>query len=623
MYRMEQLKAKEQLFSSIQFLTDLVQMIPSKRLQHESHGGDVELREGSPGLHEMPGVPGLLELEPDSTPLPLQNRQGKKKVTLSVDSNVSSSGMGASDGIPCFNDLEKRMLKEVTYSSHSIRGLKGTPFGEASGKSEGSEFADADEMQPVAPSASAPAAPATERDPPMLQVSKAKTDFSPMKRRGSTLQHLTRHSQNQILATSGHHAESPVVCEIFVENIGVSLWLNCSNSISLLIILLNLCHLVLAVVLYAQGHQRSGEQWTAMSLLLFSAVAVLLLQLVKRSLYSEDLNRAVQQLDDFVKDCGHGLNWSSVAQKYWCRFVCLWATLLVAFVIEQALEVWAADGFWDWSVGARVRVLKAVTSFVLFAVSSAVVMNGAYFQFNLLLGLGKTLDCWCSDLIESQDFTSGIESWNSIQALLKCVGREITPCFTASILLGYVGFFASLAGSFSLLLDDDMEAWKVALYESALLPLLYLFFLSASLFAKGASLSEKCRQVPAFVNQLHGNGADTDRQYLVRYISDSAAGFIIHGATLSQSVFLRQMHFLTAIVSGVTGILVRRYLWSWTSRSWDGVVWLSWVLTQLFSHTLRSFFEHFGRRLSPCPAMSCNTFGAEAVYIAIYCVYTI
>ena len=79
MYRMEQLKAKEQLFSSIQFLTDLVQMIPSKRLQHESHGGDVELREGSPGLHEMPGVPGLLELEPDSTPLPLQNRQGKKK----------------------------------------------------------------------------------------------------------------------------------------------------------------------------------------------------------------------------------------------------------------------------------------------------------------------------------------------------------------------------------------------------------------------------------------------------------------------------------------------------------------------------------------------------------------
>jgi len=505
----------------------------------------------------MPGVPDLLELEPDSTPLPLKDRKGKRR----VDSDVSSSRFGASDSIPCFNDLEKRMLKEA-YSSSSIWGWKGTPDvskpSEASVKSEGSEFAD--EMQPVAPVASAPAAPAEQRDPPMLQVSKAKTTSGPMTRRGSNLQHLTRDSQNQILTISGHHAESAVVCEIFVENIGVSLWLNRSNSISFLIILLNLCHLVLAVVLYAQGDQRSGEQWTAMSLLLFSAVAVLLLQMVKRSLYSEDLNRAVQRLDDFVKDCGHGLNWSSVAQKYWCRFGSLWATVLFAFVIQQVLEVWAANGFWDWSVGARVRVLKTVTSFVLFAVSSAVVMHGAYFQFNLLLGFGKTLDCWCCDMIESQDFIHGIESWNSMQALLKCVGREITPCFTALNLLGYVGFFASLAGSFSLLLDEDMEAWKIALYESAFLPLLYLFFLSASLFAKGASLGEKCRQVPAFVNQLHGNGADTDRQYLVRYISDSAAGFIIHGATLSQSVFLRQMHFLTAIVSGVTGILVRRYL---------------------------------------------------------------
>jgi len=424
-------------------------------------------------------------------------------------------------------------------------------------------------MQLVAPQA--PAAPSAQQigqprqplqaDPPMLQQEKGQTNSGlMMSRRGSTLQHLARDSQNRILTIGGHDAESVEVCEIFVENIGVSLWLNCNNSTSFVIILLTLCHLVLAVVLYARGEQESGEQWTAMSLLLFSVVAVLLLQLVKRSICSEDLNLAVQQLDSFVKDCGRGLDWSSVAKKYWRRFVALWAAVLCAFLIQQVLEVWVADGFVDWSECARLRILKIVTSFVLFVVSSAVVMNGAYFQFNLLLGLGKTLDCWCADMIESEEFISGIKSWNSMQALLKCIGREITPCFTALNLLGYVGFFASLAGSFSLLLDDGMEAWKVALYEFSLLPLVYLFFLSASLFAKGAWLSEKCRQIPAFVNQLHGNGADTDRQYLVRYISDSAAGFVIHGATLSQGAFLRQMHFLTAIVSAVTGILVRRYL---------------------------------------------------------------
>ena len=111
----------------------------------------------------------------------------------------------------------------------------------------------------------------------------------------------------------------------------------------------------------------------------------------------------------------------------------------------------------SWSFDRQLILLKAGTSVCSFAVSSAVVMNGAYFQFNLLLGLGKTLDCWCSDILESQDFISGINTWNSLQALLKCVGRELTPCFTALNLLGYAGFFAALAGSFSLLLDDDLK----------------------------------------------------------------------------------------------------------------------------------------------------------------------
>ena len=188
-------------------------------------------------------------------------------------------------------------------------------------------------------------------------------------------------------------------------------------------------------------------------------------------------------------------------------------------------------------------------------------MNGAYIQFNLLLGLGKTLDCWCADITETQDFISGIQSWNSLQALLKCVGREITPCFTALFLLGYVGFFAALAGSFALLLDDGLDVWKTSIYEWSLLPLLYLFYLSTRLCAKGASLSERCRQIPAFVNQLNmfGEGADTDRQYLVRYISDRAAGFIVNGVTLSQAAFLKQMHFLAAVFSGISGVLLRRY----------------------------------------------------------------
>lgn len=255
--------------------------------------------------------------------------------------------------------------------------------------------------------------------------------------------------------------------------------------------------------------------------------------------------------------CFHGPSMIYLASNF---NLVSWMILKRAFLEDTSVYI----GFsrLETSLPRWLCILQAIASCSLFAISSAVVMNGAYVQFNLLLGLGKTLDCWCADIVENQDFISGIQSWNSLQALLKCVGREITPCFISLNLLGYVGFFVAITGSFTLLLDDGLEVWMVLLYESSLLPLLYLFYLSARLFAQGASLSERCRQIPAFVNQLSmlSDGADTDRQYLVRYISDSAAGFIVHGVTLSQSALLRQMHFLAAVCSGISGVLLRRYL---------------------------------------------------------------
>ena len=121
-------------------------------------------------------------------------------------------------------------------------------------------------------------------------------------------------------------------------------------------------------------------------------------------------------------------------------------------------------------------------------------------------------------------------------------------------------FFAALAGSCSLLLDDHLDGWTLVLSEFALLPTIYLFYLSARLFAEGALLSEKCQQVPAFVNQLPGEDDDAQRQYLVRFVADSSTGFIVKGVMLTQSAFLKQVQLLTAIFSGFSGILLRRYL---------------------------------------------------------------
>ena len=167
--------------------------------------------------------------------------------------------------------------------------------------------------------------------------------------------------------------------------------------------------------------------------------------------------------DEFVQDCGQGLDWASVAGKYWCHFVFLWA--LVSWICQKSEHLFLP------------------------------------------------------------------------------------------------GLFVAITGCSVVLLADGLEVWRVLLYASSLLPLLYLCYLSVRLFAQGASLSERCKQIPAFVNQLsmRHDGADPDRRYLVKYMSNSAAGFTVHGVTLSQSVLVEQMFWVAAVCYGIMGVLLRRY----------------------------------------------------------------
>lgn len=52
------------------------------------------------------------------------------------------------------------------------------------------------------------------------------------------------------------------------------------------------------------------------------------------------------------------------------------------------------------------------------------------------------------------------------------------------------------------------------------LPLPFLFLLGMRVCAHGADLTEKCRAMPAFVNQIPTNVLiDVERQYLVRFIA--------------------------------------------------------------------------------------------------------
>ncbi|OLQ15532.1 hypothetical protein AK812_SmicGene162 [Symbiodinium microadriaticum] len=177
---------------------------------------------------------------------------------------------------------------------------------------------------------------------------------------------------------------------------------------------------------------------------------------------------------------------------------------------------------------AKVVVVVAVCTFISFTMASGMVMLLAYVQSNLrlrlslrLLGLDQILDCWVGDIVNTADFIPGelpllsrfpvlmVRDFKT-EALLKSASRELATSFMS--------------------LQDGEPYFPLA---------------------KPAS-----RNMPALVNQIPGpsgsssaqgrslkvifEGIDVNRQYLVRFITDSAAGFIVKGVTLTQAIFLRQ-----------------------------------------------------------------------------------
>ncbi|CAE7389723.1 unnamed protein product [Symbiodinium natans] len=86
----------------------------------------------------------------------------------------------------------------------------------------------------------------------------------------------------------------------------------------------------------------------------------------------------------------------------------------------------------------------------------------------------------------------------------------------------------------------DLKPLLLAIEGASALPLIGLFLVATRLCFHGAALTEKCRNIPALVNQIPGDAINPERQYLVRFITDSAAGFILKGVTLTPATFQRQ-----------------------------------------------------------------------------------
>jgi len=316
--------------------------------------------------------------------------------------------------------------------------------------------------------------------------------------------------------------------------------------------------------LYAFGIVKSNSySITSVTCVLYGLLAACCMQLLRKALRSKDLNLAIDRLHLFVVD--FQLHWSQVSGQEWRKYLVAWSLLVLCQAGTQGYRIWSSlqQGPLDPAekehrIYAHVLTLVCLVSF---AVSSGIVMLTAYVQSHLLLGLDKTLDCWCCHMMRSPQFEFGVQSWNSMQALLKCVGRELAGSFLMVQASCSLGFIYVLANGVAYGLREEVEPNQMVMEALSALPLVFLFGLGMRLFSHGAALSEKCRIIPAFVNQIPGEESiDVDKQYLVSFITHSSAGFFVRDVKLTQEMFIKQFILVGGLLSGLFGALSRIYL---------------------------------------------------------------
>ncbi|CAE7885493.1 unnamed protein product, partial [Symbiodinium microadriaticum] len=303
------------------------------------------------------------------------------------------------------------------------------------------------------------------------------------------------------------------------------------------------------IAFLAFGYTSSSRSlsFSVVSSMIYGLVAICCVCLLKRSLQSEQLKLSLARLHEFVAD--FEVNWHEVSGKEWRKFALAWLLSVACFTGTQGLEI---------SIGAKEFYLQQVPvddvlnivmlslkglSVINFAIASAIVMIVAYIQSHLLIGLDKSLDCWCCEIWNHEDFELGVQSWNAMQALLKSVGRELQNGFLALQAFGYLSCVLFLGGAIAVAFRDDFTFFPMLVEVLAVLPLTILFLVNLRVFSHAAGLTEKCRAIPAFVNQIMAEEAiERNRQYLVQFIKDSSAGFYVKNVQLTQEMFAKQIY---------------------------------------------------------------------------------
>jgi len=242
------------------------------------------------------------------------------------------------------------------------------------------------------------------------------------------------------------------------------------------------------------------------------------------------------------------------------------------------LDEWASDGVLRlrftaiiWATTTSLMCVPLFTkganyyTIILRACRDGLLLSILHCLWQVVAFLELMVDNYCLEFFEQLNCQLGVASWNSLQALLHHVAESVENCFLAVQSTMMVTLLCCTAQVVIMSTRSGMESLgedDLSTVIPVYIPLFLLGLVAVILFAKAASVTEKCSKAAPLVNSVtveEDQQMNQERQYLVAYIIQSNAGFYFKGSRFTKAVLVKSCYFIGTIICGLgTTILTIR-----------------------------------------------------------------
>lgn len=217
---------------------------------------------------------------------------------------------------------------------------------------------------------------------------------------------------------------------------------------------------------------------------------------------------------------------------------------------------------WLFTVAISIMRLQSTSGEVAFTTILVwTVRNGVLFAFihcvwQILSCLELMVDSYCVEFFDNKNCERNVAMWNSLQALLRRAGEAVENSILALQIAITTAFACGALSALELTLRWRKNLAAEELSRSILFQgeVLLLVLSSIIIFAKGASVTEKCVRVPPLVNSVliePSKHIDEQRSYLVTFIANSHAGFYVKGTRFTFSMLARLCYLFGTVTCGL------------------------------------------------------------------------